>query len=183
MVQRPHRCFPAPERPRRTQAKFPHGPEGAAAGRRCAGDPRRPHLPPALPRPAATGPSLLPLPPTPRAFGVPICVTCGQPQPRALLTRPADRARFPGSAPGPVPRHLAGAGPTRTDASASYRGSAEGCGRSAGADTGSPGTLARSCASVADKETLWTSSLRWARDSRTPVPSLLLLLLLLLLIC
>lgn len=81
----------------------PEGPAGAAAGSRSAGDPGLPHLPPALPPPAATGPSLLPRPPTPCVFGVRICATCGQPQPRALPTLPADRARFPGSVPGPAP--------------------------------------------------------------------------------
>lgn len=100
----PPRSFPAPARPCQTEAKFPRGAGGGCSGKALhRGEPGRPHLPPVQPPPAATGPSLLPRPPTPCNFRVRICATCGQPQPRAPLTRPADRARFLGSVPGSVP--------------------------------------------------------------------------------
>lgn len=90
-----------------------------AAGRRKAGVPGRPHLPPSLTPPAATGPSLFPCPPTPCAFGVRICATCRQPQAGALFTLPLTALSSRGLLL--VPRHLAVAGRAR-DAPASYPG-------------------------------------------------------------
>lgn len=116
----PHpRSLPTPARPRRPRRSSSLGRGEDAAGRRKAGVPGRPHLPPSLTPPAATGPSLFPCPPTPCAFGVRICATCRQPQPGALFTLPLTALSSRGLLL--VPRHLAVAGRAR-DAPASYPG-------------------------------------------------------------
>lgn len=171
----PPRSFPAPARPCQTEAKFPRGAGGGCCGKALHGGSLG--APTSLrysPRLQQQVPASFP------ARRLPAISGSGSVQPAGSRS-PAPPSPAPQTAPAswgpfPVPRHLVGAGRTRTPSKASYRGSAEGCGRLAGADAGSRGTLARERAPVADKETLWTSTRRWARDSRAPAPSLLLLI-------